>query len=92
LAPGRSLPGTRSACATPTRRPCTARSLTRPAALPPLRYAEQIVEKNHPLAAETLALTEMYLERRFGHADLTEADKRDFERRVRQIRGFRPQA
>jgi protein-glutamine gamma-glutamyltransferase len=66
--------------------------LTRPAALPPLRYAEQIVERNHPLAAETLALTEMYLERRFGHADLTEADKRDFERRVRQIRAFRPQA
>jgi transglutaminase-like putative cysteine protease len=66
--------------------------LARPAALPPLRHAEQISRQNHPLAAETLALTETYLDVRFGHGTLTETAKRDFERRVRLIRGFRPPA
>jgi transglutaminase-like putative cysteine protease len=64
--------------------------LARPPALPPLRHAEQIVEKKHPLAAETLALTETYLDVRFGHGTLTDETKRDFERRVRKIRGYRP--
>jgi protein-glutamine gamma-glutamyltransferase len=67
-----------------------AQGLTRPPALPPLRHAEHILENNHPLGAETLALTAKYLEVRFGHGRLTEAGKRDFERRVRLIRGFRP--
>jgi hypothetical protein len=64
--------------------------LARPAALPPLRHAEQIAQKNHPLAAETMALTETYLDVRFGHGTLTEGAKREFERRVRKIRAFRP--
>jgi hypothetical protein len=46
--------------------------------------------RKHPLGAETLALTEIYLETRFGHAELTDATKRDFEQRVKQLRGFRP--
>jgi transglutaminase-like putative cysteine protease len=63
--------------------------LARPVALPPLRHAEHIVEKNHPLAAETLSLTETYLDVRFGHGTLTDETKRDFERRVRKIRSFK---
>jgi transglutaminase-like putative cysteine protease len=69
-----------------------AQGLARPTGLPPLRHAEQIAERNHPLAAETLSLTETYLDMRFGHGTLTEAGKREFERRVRQLRGFRPPA
>ncbi len=67
-----------------------AQGLSRPASLPPLRYAEGLADKQHPLAGETLALTEIYLETRFGHARLTDAAKRDFERRVREIRAYKP--
>jgi transglutaminase-like putative cysteine protease len=69
-----------------------AQGLSRPLSLPPLRYAEGLVDRNHPLAAETVALTEIYLETRFGHALLTEDTKRDFERRVREIRAYKSPA
>jgi transglutaminase-like putative cysteine protease len=69
----------------------TAQGLARPPSLPPLRHAVALADRKHPLAGETIALTEIYLETRFGHALLTEATKRDFERRVREIRAFRPQ-
>jgi hypothetical protein len=36
-----------------------------------------------------MSLTHLYLELRFGGAALTETSKRDFERRVRDIRAFR---
>jgi transglutaminase-like putative cysteine protease len=64
--------------------------LTRPPALPPLRHAELILARQHPLGTEALALTAIYIEVRFGHAALTDATKRDFEQRVKQIRSFKP--
>jgi transglutaminase-like putative cysteine protease len=63
--------------------------LSRPPALPPLRHAELIAARHHPLGPEALALTEIYIETRFGHAELTDATKRDFEQRVKGIRGFK---
>lgn len=63
--------------------------LPRPPSRPPLRYAEELQERRHPLAGEVLALTTVYLETRFGGRTLTEVVKRDFERRIRDIRAFR---
>ncbi|MGA7123596.1 MAG: DUF3488 and transglutaminase-like domain-containing protein [Polyangiaceae bacterium] len=63
--------------------------LTRPLTRPPLGYAEELHERNHPLAGEVLALTNVYLETRFGGRHLTDTVKRDFERRIREIRAFR---
>jgi transglutaminase-like putative cysteine protease len=63
--------------------------IARAPSTPPLRHAEQLQARRHPLAAEVLALTEVYLLARFGGAELTDAAKRDFERRVRDIRAFR---
>jgi hypothetical protein len=64
--------------------------ISRPASLPPLRHAEGLSEQKHPLAGEVIALTQVYLETRFGRGSLDESDKRDFERRVREIRLYRP--
>jgi transglutaminase-like putative cysteine protease len=66
--------------------------VTRAASMPPLRHAEELRAHRHPLAGEVLALTNVYLETRFGGNVLTEAARRDFERRVREIRAFRPSA
>jgi transglutaminase-like putative cysteine protease len=66
--------------------------ISRPASLPPLRHAEGLFDQNHPLAGEVIALTQVYLQTRFGHASLDERDKRDFERRIREIRLYRPPA
>jgi hypothetical protein len=63
--------------------------ITRPASLPPLRHAEDLRARKHPLASEVLALTGVYLEARFGGGALTDRVRRDFERRVREIREFR---
>jgi transglutaminase-like putative cysteine protease len=60
--------------------------IARPASLPPLRHALDLAEQHHPLAPEVLALTHVYLDTRFGHATLTDVDRRDFERRVREVR------
>jgi protein-glutamine gamma-glutamyltransferase len=57
--------------------------------LPPLRHAEELCIRRHPLADEILSLTNLYLETRFGGCPLTEATRRDFERRVHEIREFR---
>jgi transglutaminase-like putative cysteine protease len=66
--------------------------VTRPVSVPPLRYAEELHARRHPIAGEVLALTKVYLETRFGGHPLAEATKRDFERRVRDIRAFRSAA
>jgi transglutaminase-like putative cysteine protease len=63
--------------------------LPRPPSRPPLRHAEDLQERAHPLAGEVLALTTVYLETRFGGRALTEVDKRDFERRIQDIRAYR---
>ncbi len=66
-----------------------AHGLTRPASLPPLRHAEDLKGRKHPLAGPVLLLTTMYLEARFGGRTLTDATRRDFERRLGEIRAFR---
>ncbi len=63
--------------------------VTRSPAMPPLRHAEELLARRHPLADEVLSLTHVYLETRFGGTTLTEATRRDFEKRVRTIRVFR---
>ena len=60
----------------------------RPPSLPPLRHAEGLRE--HPLGPEVLDLTRIYLEARFGGAALSEDGRREFERRVREIRATKP--
>jgi transglutaminase-like putative cysteine protease len=66
-----------------------AQGIARAPSIPPLRHAEELQTRQHPLALEVLALTSVYLEARFGGTTLTETAKRDFERRVRDIRGHR---
>ena len=55
-------------------------------ALPPLRHAEHLKAAAHPMATEIYTLTEEYLELRFGGRKLTDGVRRDYERRVREIR------
>jgi transglutaminase-like putative cysteine protease len=63
--------------------------ITRPASLPPLRHAEDLRARKHPLADEVVALTTVYLEARFGGSHLDDGARRDFERRVKGIRSWR---
>jgi transglutaminase-like putative cysteine protease len=63
--------------------------ISRSPATPPLRHAHDLDQRKHPLAPEVASLTNAYLEVRFGGAPLTDGARRDFERRVREIRSFR---
>lgn len=67
-----------------------AQGITRAPSTPPLRHAEELRARRHPLARDVVELTEVYLSSRFGGDVLTDARRRDFERRVREIRTFRP--
>jgi transglutaminase-like putative cysteine protease len=62
-----------------------ARGVPRDASLPPLRHAEALAAKHHPLAPEIGLLTHVYLEARFGGAALTPDARRAFEKRVRRL-------
>ncbi|MGD0526986.1 MAG: DUF3488 and transglutaminase-like domain-containing protein [Polyangiaceae bacterium] len=64
--------------------------VTRAVSTPPLRHAEELCSRRHPLGDEVLTLTNVYLAARFGGAPLSDAGRRDFERRVRDIRAYRP--
>jgi transglutaminase-like putative cysteine protease len=64
--------------------------ISRAPSLPPLRHAEDMLSRGHPLGGEMVSLTTAYLEARFGGFGLTDVSRRDFERRVRDIRTFRP--
>jgi len=66
-----------------------AHGIVRAPSVPPLRHAEELRSRRHPLADEVLSLTHVYLATRFGGAALTEDTKRDFDRRLRNIRAFR---
>jgi transglutaminase-like putative cysteine protease len=66
--------------------------ITRAPSVPPLRHAEDLCGRQHPLGGEVLALTTLYLEARFGGAAFSDTTKRDFERRVRDIRAHRAPA
>ncbi|MDP9033690.1 MAG: DUF3488 and transglutaminase-like domain-containing protein [Myxococcota bacterium] len=63
--------------------------ITRDPSTPPLRHAESLTARSHPLAERVFALTCVYLEARFGGRILTDAARRHFEVRVREIRVFR---
>ena len=63
--------------------------VSRAPSLPPLRHAEEMRSRGHPLGSEAVSLTTVYLEARFGGTLLSDATRRDFERRVRDIRAFR---
>ena len=64
--------------------------ISRPAALPPLRHAEELAAKAHPLADDILDLTHRYLEARFGGNVLSDDAAKDFEKKVREIRTYKP--
>jgi hypothetical protein len=68
-----------------------AHGITRPPSTPPLRHAEELRTRSHPLAEVVASLTAVYLETRFGGEALTDASRRDFERQVREIRLHRPE-
>jgi hypothetical protein len=63
-----------------------AQGISRPPSLPPLRHAQDLHDQKHPLGDEILSLTQVYLQARFGGAELSETARRDYERRVRTIR------
>lgn len=64
----------------------TKRGIPRPPSVPPLRHARNLQGMKHPLADEVLALTEIYLEVRFGGRELDLETARDFNLRVRALR------
>jgi transglutaminase-like putative cysteine protease len=63
--------------------------IPRPPALPPLRHAEELVTRQHPLADSVLELTNVYIEARFGGVSIDEPAQRDFEKRVKEIRSYK---
>lgn len=63
--------------------------LTRPASIPPLRYAQDLALQSHPLANEILYLTHRYIEVRFGGGALDPELTKDFEARLRTIKMHR---
>jgi len=63
-----------------------ARGVARPSGTPPLAHARTLVALSHPVANETLALTQCYLDGRFGGRELSDTERRDFVRRVRALR------
>jgi transglutaminase-like putative cysteine protease len=66
--------------------------IARPASLPPLRHAEELVARQHPLAQPVLELTNIYIEARFGGLTIDASAQRDYERRVKEIRTYKPPA
>lgn len=64
-------------------------NIGRSSSTPPLAHARALQELGHPLAAEVLALTEIYQAVRFGRRDFSVEDERDFDARVKTMRHFR---
>jgi hypothetical protein len=62
------------------------RGVPRIASTPPLAHARSLAELGHPIGAEVLALTELYIRARFGGVSLSEDERREFARRVRLLR------
>jgi hypothetical protein len=63
-----------------------ARGAPRFPSTPPLAHAQALEALGHPMAREVLSLTQHYLEVRYAGRPLTETDRRDFARRVRELR------
>ncbi|MCB9585401.1 MAG: DUF3488 domain-containing protein [Polyangiaceae bacterium] len=68
------------------------RGIPRPPSVPPLRHARNLQALKHPLADEVLALTEIYLEVRFGGRELDVETARDYNLRVRALKEEPPTA
>jgi protein-glutamine gamma-glutamyltransferase len=68
------------------------RGVSRGVSVPPLRHAEELGRRGHPLAPEVLSLTHVYLATRFGGAPLSDELQRDFGRRVQELRESRAAA
>lgn len=62
------------------------RGVPRPVGTPPLTHAEALVGAGHPVGPEALALTEIYLALRYGDAELSAEDERQFRQRVTELR------
>ncbi|MCL2776908.1 MAG: DUF3488 and transglutaminase-like domain-containing protein [Polyangiaceae bacterium] len=63
--------------------------LSRPPCVPPLRFAEQLARSAHPLSDSVLALTQRYIEARFGGVAMNAAARRDFEQQIKRVRAYR---
>jgi hypothetical protein len=63
----------------------------RPVGTPPLSHCRALKQMGHPAGEEALALTEIYLEVRFGGVSLDDVKRRDFTRRARALRQARPE-
>lgn len=59
---------------------------SRPSSTPPLRHADSLVQRKHPLAPEVHALTERYLAARFGGEPFSASEAREFRARVKALR------
>jgi transglutaminase-like putative cysteine protease len=64
--------------------------ISRPVSLPPLKHAEELAAKAHPLADDVLELTNRYLAARFGGDVLSDDAAREYEKKVREIRTYKP--
>jgi protein-glutamine gamma-glutamyltransferase len=64
--------------------------ISRPVSLPPLKHAEDLAAKAHPLADDIMLLTNRYLKARFGGDVLSDEAAREYEKKVRDIRTFKP--
>ena len=62
------------------------RGVPRPTGTPPRAHAVALSAMGHPVGAETLALTELYIACRFGRLTLGPEERREFARRVRALR------
>jgi hypothetical protein len=59
--------------------------VSRPPGSPPLAHARALVTLRHPIGDEALALTQLYIEARFGGRPLNETARRDFQTRVKAL-------
>ncbi len=65
-----------------------AQGVARTPCVPPLRHAEKLKEREHPLAMDVFVLTEYYLRARFGGVPISEEATRAFEKKVNEIRTY----
>ncbi len=61
------------------------RGVPRPVSVPPLRHAEQLAALGHPESDEIIALTQVYLEVRFGGRPLDAQLSQSFQQRVKAL-------
>lgn len=66
-------------------RALAARGILRDPSTPPLAHAEKLVADEHPLGSEVLALTQLYLDVRFGARPFEHDERRAMNRRIAQL-------